>query len=134
MVVDSLKIRTAGTDKTVEEYVDATQEQFEIFETGTNDIPTLNNEPYTSWSAAEKELYSTEPNNAVVLNSEGRTWRFVWNGNTYAFEEFTDPWLLAQHKELKNILDDGVITQDEIPQLQLTCNTIISVPEGHQRI
>ncbi len=126
MVVDSLKIRTAGTDKTVEEYVDATQEQFEIFETGTNDIPTLNNEPYTSWSAAEKELYSTEPNNAVVLNSEGRTWRFVWNGNTYAFEEFTDPWLLAQHKELKNILDDGVITQDEIPQLQLTCNTIIS--------
>ena len=126
MVVDSLKIRTAGTDKPVEQYVDDNQEQFEIFETGTNDIPTLNNEPYTSWSAAEKELYSTEPNNAVVLNSEGRTWRFVWNGNTYAFEEFTDPWLLAQHKELKNILDDGVITQDEIPQLQLTCNTIIS--------
>lgn len=126
MVVDSLKIRTAGTDKPVEQYVDDNQEQFEIFETGTNDIPTLNNEPYTSWSAAEKELYSTEPNNAVILNSDGRTWRFVKSGSTYAFEEFTDPWLLAQHVKVENILDDGVITQDEIPQLQLTCNTIIS--------
>ena len=126
MVVDSLMIRTAGTDKPVEQYVDDNQEQFEIFETGTNDIPTLNNEPYTSWSAAEKELYSTEPNNAVILNSDGRTWRFVKSGSTYAFEEFTDPWLLAQHVKVENILDDGVITQDEIPQLQLTCNTIIS--------
>lgn len=126
MVVDSLKIRTAGTDKPVEEYVDAAQEQFEIFETGTTDVPTLNNEPYISWSAADKERYSTEPNNAVILNADGRTWRFIKNGNTYAFEEFTDPWLLAQHKNINNILDDGVITADEIPQLQLTCNTIIS--------
>ncbi|MDO4202279.1 MAG: hypothetical protein Q4D25_09225 [Bacteroidales bacterium] len=126
MVVDSLKIRTAGTDKPVEQYVDEHQEQFEIFETETTDVPTLQNAPYTTWSFEERERYSTEPNNAVVLNADGRTWRFVKNGNSYAFEEFTDPWLLAQHQELKNILDDGVITQDELPQLQLTCNTIMS--------
>lgn len=134
MVVDSLRIRTSGIDKPVEQYVDEHQEQFEIFETGNNLIPTTSdnpqqgytNQPCTSWTAAEKELYSTEPNNAVILNSDGRTWRFVKNGNSYAFEEFTDPWLLAQHKELKNILDDGVITQDEMPQLQLTFSTIMS--------
>lgn len=124
LIVDSLKIRTAGTDVPVEEYVDATQEQFEIFETGTTDVPTLNNEPYISWSAADKEKYSTSPNNAVVLNAEGRTWRFVRNGNTYAFEEFTDPWLLAQHVKVEEILADDVITENELPQFQLIANTV----------
>ena len=123
LVVDSLKIRTSGSggssqDQPIEDFVDENQSQFLIFETETTAIPTLSNAPYTSWSAAEKELYSTEPNNAVVLNADGRTWRFVKSGNTYAFEEFTDPWLLAQHIKIENILDDGVITADEIIELR----------------
>ena len=133
MVVDSLKIRTAGTEKPVEQYVDDNQEQFEIFETGTNDIPTLNNEPYISWSAADKEKYSTSPNNAVILNSEGRTWRFVKSGSTYAFEEFTDPWLLAQHVKVENILADDVISADEIPSMQLKANTIAALSNKVQQ-
>ncbi len=133
MVVDSLKIRTAGTDKPVEQYVDDNQEQFEIFETGTNDIPTLNNEPYTSWSAADKERYSAAPNNAVILNSDGRTWRFVKSGSTYAFEEFTDPWLLAQHVKVENILADDVISADEIPSMQLKANTITALSNKVQQ-
>lgn len=133
MVVDSLKIRTAGTDKPVEQYVDDNQEQFEIFETGTNDIPTLNNEPYISWSAADKEKYSTSPNNAVILNSDGRTWRFVKSGSSYAFEEFTDPWLLAQHVKVENILADDVISADEIPSMQLKANTIAALSNKVQQ-
>lgn len=122
LVVDSLKIRTSGaggtTDQSIEQYVDTNRSQFIIFETESTDVPTLSNAPYTSWSADEKELYSTEPNNAVILNSDGRTWRFVKNGNTYAFEEFTDPWLLAQHEKIENILDEDVITNNEVTELK----------------
>lgn len=127
MTVDSLRIKTSGSgSKPISDYVSETQSQFLIFETETAAVPTLSNAPYTSWSEEERELYSTEPNNAVILNSDGRTWRFVKSGNTYAFEEFTDPWLLAQHKTIDNILDDGVITADEIPQLQQTSATIVA--------
>ena len=107
LVVDSLKIRTSGSggssqDQPIEEFVDENQSRFSIFETGSSDVPTLSNSPYVDWSASERVLYSEEPNNAVVLNADGRTWRFVYDEETdaYRFDEFTDPWLLAQHASI----------------------------------
>lgn len=125
LTVDSLNVVTTGAGgakevKSIEQYIDANRSQFLIFETESTAVPTLSNEPYTSWTEEEKALYSTEPNNAVILNSDGRTWRFVHDEeqDSYAFEEFTDPWLLAQHQKIEDILDDNVITADEINDLK----------------
>lgn len=117
MTLNKLHIKTTGDDeeaKDVIEYVQEFQEQFHIFELDTNEIPTLENEPYITWTDAEKVRYSTPPNNAVVINVDGRTWRFIVTDGVYSFEEFTDPWLLAQHKDLQTILDDNVIAADEL--------------------
>lgn len=125
LTVDSLNVVTTGAGgakevKSIEQYIDANRSQFLIFETESTAVPTLSNEPYTSWTEEEKALYSTEPNNAVILNSDGRTWRFVHDEeqDSYAFEEFTDPWLLAQHQKIEDILDDNVITANEITELK----------------
>lgn len=120
MTLNKLSIKTIGDDddeevKDVIDYVQEFQEQFHIFELDTSEIPTLENEPYITWTDTEKVRYSTPPNNAVVINSDGRTWRFIVTDGVYSFEEFTDPWLLAQHKDLQTILDDNVIAADEKP-------------------
>lgn len=117
MTLNKLHIKTTGDDEEVKDvldYVQAFQEQFHIFELDTNEIPTLENEPYITWTDVEKVRYSIPPNNAVVINSDGRTWRFIVTDGVYSFEEFTDPWLLAQHKDLQTILDDNVIAADEL--------------------
>lgn len=117
MTLNKLHIKTTGDDEEVKDvidYVQEFQEQFHIFELDTSEIPTLENEPYITWTDAEKVRYSTPPNNAVVINSDGRTWRFIVTDGVYSFEEFTDPWLLAQHKDLQTILDDNVIAADEL--------------------
>ena len=117
MTLNKLHIKTTGDDEEVKDvldYVQAFQEQFHIFELDTNEIPTLENEPYITWTEEEKVRYSTPPNNAVVINADGRTWRFIVTDGVYSFEEFTDPWLLAQHKDLQTILDDNVIAADEL--------------------
>jgi hypothetical protein len=116
MTLNKLNIKTTGDDEEVKdviEYVQEFQEQFHIFELDTNEIPTLENEPYITWTEEEKVRYSTPPNNAVVINADGRTWRFIVTDGVYSFEEFTDPWLLAQHKDLQTILDDNVIAANE---------------------
>lgn len=117
MTLNKLHIKTTGDDEEVKDvidYVQEFQEQFHIFELDTNEIPTLENEPYITWTEEEKVRYSTPPNNAVVINADGRTWRFIVTDGVYSFEEFTDPWLLAQHKDLQTILDDNVIAADEL--------------------
>ena len=117
MTLNKLSIKTIGDDEDVKDvidYVQEHQEQFHIFELDTNEIPTLENEPYITWTEEEKVRYSTPPNNAVVINTDGRTWRFIVTDGVYSFEEFTDPWLLAQHKDLQTILDDNVIAADEL--------------------
>lgn len=116
MTLNKLHIKTTGDDEEVKDvidYVQEFQEQFHIFELDTNEMPTLENEPYITWTEEEKVRYSTSPNNAVVINADGRTWRFIVTDGVYSFEEFTDPWLLAQHKDLQTILDDNVIAADE---------------------
>lgn len=118
MTLNKLHIKTTGDDEEVKDvidYVQEFQEQFHIFELDTSEIPTLENEPYITWTDAEKVRYSTPPNNAVVINSDGRTWRFIVTDGVYSFEEFTDPWLLAQHKDLQTILDDNIISANEKP-------------------
>jgi|GEM_PF-4207372 len=118
MTLNKLHIKTAGDDEEVKDvidYVKEFQEQFHIFELDTNEIPTLENEPYITWTEEEKVRYSTSPNNAVVINADGRTWRFIVTDGVYSFEEFTDPWLLAQHKDLQTILDDNIISANEKP-------------------
>lgn len=121
MLIDELKIVTGGEGKDIKDYIETETDQFHIFETETSDIPTLYNEPFISWSEGERVKYSQSPNNAVVLNKDGRTWRFFKNEVTgeYYFDEFTDPWLLAQHNKITNILDDKVITANEIPDLKV---------------
>lgn len=116
MTLNKLHIKTTGDDEEVKDvldYVKEFQEQFHIFELDTNEIPTLENEPYITWTEEEKVRYSTPPNNAVVINADGRTWRFIVTDGVYSFEEFTDPWLLAQHKDLQTILDDNIISANE---------------------
>lgn len=123
ITANELHIKTTGGQRqTIYEYVDDNTDKYPLFVTGTPDIPTASDssEPYRSWTAEERVKYSTEPNNAVVLNSDGRRWKFIWDeeNQTYAFEEFTDPWLLAQHVTIADILDDNTITADELTSLR----------------
>lgn len=128
MLIDELKIVTGGENKTIKDYIETETDQFHIFETETSDVPTLYNEPFVSWSEGERVKYSQSPNNAVVLNKDGRTWRFFKNEVTgeYYFEEFTDPWLLAQHTKITNILDDKVISANEIPSMKEIAQKVLA--------
>lgn len=128
MLIDELKIVTGGENKTIKDYIEQETDQFHIFETETSDVPTLYNEPFVSWSEGERVKYSQSPNNAVILNKDGRTWRFFHNEvtNEYYFEEFTDPWLLAQHNKITNILDDKVITANEIPSMKEIAQKVLA--------
>lgn len=119
MTVDTLRIKTTGGSQTIAQHVADTLESFRIFEMETSDVPSLSIEPFRSWSTEERVKYSTPPNNAIVLNIDGRTWRFVYDAEheTYGFEEFTDPWLLAQHKTISDMLDDDVVEAKELSEL-----------------
>lgn len=99
---NELRIIVGDETKTIEDYVNEQGktivkdlESFEIFQVRTNDVPTLENEPYISWTEEEKVKYSTVTTQAVYLNGDGRTWMFTYKDGTYAWEEFTDPYLLA---------------------------------------
>ena len=117
MQVAAFRVIVNGESKTLDEHITETTEGsieealtgFEIFQVATPTFPSLTTEPAVSWTPEQKKLYATSPNNAVYLNSDGRTWKFVYDdeSNEYQWVEFTDQYLLSAWTKA-NIAQMGV--------------------------